>query len=82
MRSFSDTDEVAAWWRRGLISIHQVLFKPLVEMMITELSTPLASNKCRPLPVVGERLWMTDFSSGPLLEAKAVIFFLLWNDAD
>lgn len=55
---------------------------PLVEMMITELSTPLASNKCRPLPVVGWRPWMTDFSSDPLLEAKAVIFFLLWNGAD
>lgn len=58
-----------------LISIHQVHFMPLVEMMITELSTPLASNKCRPLPVVGWRLWMTDFSSDPLLEAKAVISF-------
>lgn len=58
-----------------LISIHQVRFMPLVEMMITELSTPLASNKCRPLPVVGWRLWMTDFSSDPLLEAKAVISF-------
>lgn len=54
----------------GLISIHQVLFKPLVEMMITELSTPLASNKHRLPPVFGKGLRMTDFSSDSLLEPK------------
>lgn len=56
-----------------LISIHQVLLKPLVEMMFRELSALLTSNKCLPQPVVGECLGMTDFSSDPLLELLSVL---------
>lgn len=52
-----------------LISIHQVLLKPLVGMMFREVSAPLSSNKCLPRPVIGERLGMTDFSSDPLSES-------------
>lgn len=54
-----------------LISIHQVLLKPLMEMMFREVSAPLSSNKCLPRPVIGERLGMTDFSSDPLLESES-----------
>lgn len=62
-----------------LISIHQVLLKPLVEMMFTELSAPLSSNKCLPRLVIGECLRMTDFSSDPLLDSES--FALLCRGA-
>lgn len=62
-----------------LISIHQVLLKPLVEMMFTELSTPLGSDKCFPCPLIGKCVRMTNFSSDPLLESESCAF-LLWND--
>lgn len=43
------SNEVMGLHGSRLITIHQVRLRPLVGMMFTEVSAPLASNKCLPV---------------------------------